>query len=218
MDSAYLLVIDDSPEHAQVINSYLRNAGLAVRVVNTSDFTELEGVLKEKSPFLILVGTHLPASIKISKIMQVADHYSIPVALQLNPEDTTNMEAAIATHPILIINAEENDQLMQVVKQHMSGGKSVRKYDDLSIKLEELSHRYDLLLDSARDSIAYIHEGLHIYANRAYLELLQVKALGDIEGLSLLDLMTADKGTDLKKLLRDMNRDIFPEGEEYEQP
>jgi len=100
---------------------------------------------------------------------------------------------------------------MQVVKQHMTGGKSAREYDHLSLKLEELRHRYDLLLDSARDSIAYIHEGLHIYANRAYLELLQVKSLQDVEGLSLLDLMTANDGADLKKLLRDMNQNIFSE-------
>ena len=211
MDSAYLLVIDDSPDHAQVITSFLRNAGVAVRVVSASNFNELEDVLKEKSPFLILIGTQLPASVKISQIMQVADQYSTPVALQAKPEGTTNVEAAIATHPSLIINAEEDDQLMQVVKQYMSGGKTAREYDNLSRQLEELHHRYDLLLDSARDSIAYVHEGLHIYANRAYLELLQVETLADIEGLSLLDLMTVDKGTDLKKLLRDMNQDIFPE-------
>ena len=211
MDSAYLLVIDNSPDHAQVITSFLRNAGVAVRVVSASNFNELEDVLKEKSPFLILIGAQLPASVKISQIMQVADQYSTPVALQVKPEDTTNVEAAIATHPSLIINAEEDDQLMQVVKQYMSGGKTAREYDNLSRQLEELHHRYDLLLDSARDSIAYVHEGLHIYANRAYLELLQVETLADIEGLSLLDLMTVDKGTDLKKLLRDMNQDIFPE-------
>jgi diguanylate cyclase (GGDEF)-like protein len=98
---------------------------------------------------------------------------------------------------------------MQVVKQHMSGGKTAREYNDLSHILEELRHRYDLLLDSARDSIAYIHEGLHVYANRAYLELLQAESLDDIEGTSLLDLMTPDNGVNLKKLLRDMNQDIF---------
>jgi len=211
MDSAYLLVIDNSPDHAQLINSFLRNAGIAVRVINASGLNELEEVLKEKSPFLILIGTQLPASVKIGQIMQVADQYSTTVVLQFTPEDTSNVEAATATHPLLVINAEENDQLMQVVKQHMSGGTTAREYDDLSLKLEELRHRYDLLLDSARDSIAYIHEGLHIYANRAYLELLQVKSREDIEGLSLLDLMTVNEGTDLKQLLRDMNQDIFPE-------
>lgn len=212
MDSAYLLVIDNSTDHAPVINSFLRNAGLAVRVINTSNYNALESALSEKAPFLILIGTQLPTSLKIAQIMQLADQYSTPIALQVNPENIANMEAAIALHPVLIVNSQENDQLLQVVKQHMSGRNTASECNKLSHKLEELQHRYDLILDSARDSIAYIHEGLHIYANRAYLDLLQVKTLGDIEGLSLLELMTPDKGADLKKLLRDMNQDIFPEG------
>ncbi len=211
MDSAYLLVIDNSTDHAQVINSFLRNAGMAVRVVSASSLHDLESVLKEKSPFLILIGTQLPAALKISQILQVADLYSTAVALQFAPEDTSIVESAVSTHPTLVINAEENDQLMRVVKQHMSGGKSAREYDDLGRKLEELRHRYDLLLDSSRDSIAYIHEGLHVYANRAYLELLQVNSLDEIEGLSLLDLVVTREGIDLKKLLRNMNQAVFPE-------
>jgi diguanylate cyclase (GGDEF)-like protein len=211
MDSAYLLVIDSSPDHAQLINSFLRNAGLAVRVVSASTLGDLENALKEKSPFLILIGTQLPTSLKISQIQQAADEHGTPVALQITPDDPKIIESAIATHPVLVINVEENDQLMQVVKHHMSGGKDAREYDELRLKLDELRHRYDLLLDSARDSIAYIHEGLHIYANRAYLELLAVKSLEEIEALSLLELMTSPEGTDLKKLLRDMNHGIFPE-------
>ena len=126
MHSAYLLVIDNSAEHAQVINSFLRNSGLAVRVVSASGLDEMEVVLNEKTPFLILLGRHLPASMKISQILQTADLHSTPVAMQVKPEDTANIEAAIATHPLLAINADENDQLMQVVKQHMSGGRTVR--------------------------------------------------------------------------------------------
>jgi diguanylate cyclase (GGDEF)-like protein len=211
MLSAHLLVIDSSPDHAQVINSFLRNSGVAVRVVSATGLDELEVVLNEKTPFLILIGRHLPTSMKISQILQAADQHSIPVAMQVKPEDMANIEAAIATHPLLIINAEENDQLMRVVKQHMSGGKTVREYEDLLEKQEELQHRYNLLLDSARDSIAYIHEGLHVYANRAYLDLLQVNTLDEIEGLSLLEFMTPAEGVDLKNILRDLNQAIFPE-------
>lgn len=211
MHSAYLLVIDNSPDHAQVINSFLRNSGVAVNVVSAADQNELEIVLQEKTPFMILLSTQLPASIKIGQVLQAAEHHSTPVIMQVKPEDSANIEAAIATHPLLIINAEENDQLMQVVKQHMSGGKTVREYDDLLQKQEELQHRYNLLLDSARDSIAYVHEGLHVYANRSYLDLLQVNKLDEIEGLSLLELMETEEGIDLKKLLRDMNQSIFPE-------
>ena len=135
MDSAYLLVIDDSPDHAQVLNSFLRNAGMAVTVVNATDFLELESVLKEKSPFLVLIGTQIPASLKISQILQLTDQYSASVAMQVKSEDIGNIETAIASHPMLVINAEENDHLMQVVKNHMSGGKTAREYDELSHKL-----------------------------------------------------------------------------------
>jgi diguanylate cyclase (GGDEF)-like protein len=211
MHSTYLLVIDDSPDHAQVINSYLRNSGVAVRVVSASNMDELEIVLKEKTPFLILLSRQLPAHMKISRILQVADQHSTPVAMQVKAEDSANIEAAIASHPILIINAEEDEQLMQVVRQYMSGGKTAREYDELLKKQEELHHRYNLLLDSARDSIAYVHEGLHVYANRSYLDLLQVKELDEIEGLSLLELMETEEGIDLKKLLRDMNQSVFPD-------
>ncbi len=211
MDSANLLIIDKSSDNAQLINSFLRNAGLSVQVISATNASELEQAIKEKSPFLILLGTELPQSMKMTQLLQVVDKYSTPIALQINAEISGIFEEAIASHPMMVINAEENDQLMQVVKQHISGGKSAREFSDQARKFEELQHRYDLLLDSARDSIAYIHEGLHIYANHAYLELLQVKTLAEVEGLSLLDLMTTENGTSLKKLLRDMNQDIFPE-------
>jgi CheY-like chemotaxis protein len=128
MDSAYLLVIDNSPDHAQVTSSFLRNAGLAVRVVSASNTNEMEDVLKEKSPFLIIVGTQIPPTIKIGQIMQLADQYSIPTAMQVEPADTAHIESAIAVHPLMIINAEEDDQLMHVVKQNMSGGRTAREF------------------------------------------------------------------------------------------
>ncbi len=211
MRSAYLLVVDSSPDHAQVINSFLRNAGVAVRVISASGLDELEIVLREKTPFLILLGRRLPHSMTISQVLQAADEQKIPLVMQVQAEDADNIEAAIASRPLLIINSESDEQLMQVVKQHLSGGKTLREYDALLQKQEELQHRYNLLLDSARDSIAYIHEGLHVYANRAYRDLLQVKTVDEIEGISLLELMTADAGVDLKKLLHDMNESDFPE-------
>lgn len=211
MDSPYLLVVDSSPDQAQLIKSFLRNAGLAVRVANASNPSEYKQILKEHSPFLILIGEHLPESLKISQALQIADKHSTPIALQFNSENNDVIEAALASHSVQVINGTENDQIMQLVQHHISGHKSVREQDGLQQKLDELQHRYDLLLDSARDSIAYIHEGFHIYANRAYMDLLQVQAMDEIEGISLLELMETGKDSDLKKLLRDMNQEVFPE-------
>ncbi len=79
-------------------------------------------------------------------------------------------------------------------------------------RLEEIESRYTLLLDSSSESIAYIHEGLHIYANRAYLELFGFESFEELEGMSMLDLLSSGKdGPDLKKVLKALARDEIPE-------
>ena len=211
MDSASLLVIDSSSEHAQTINSFLRNSGMPVHVTSVGNYSELEGSIREKPPILVVVGQQLPSALPIEQVLEVAERHSIPVALQLSADNSRIALEAVALSFLTIISAEDNLQLMKLVESYMSGGQSIRQFDDVSQKLEELQHRYDLLLDSARDSIAYIHEGLHIYANPAYLEMLQVSNLADIEGMSLLEFMSAGEGHDMKSILRDMSQDIFPE-------
>jgi PAS domain S-box-containing protein/diguanylate cyclase (GGDEF)-like protein len=78
--------------------------------------------------------------------------------------------------------------------------------------LEDIEDRYTLLLDSSSEAIAYIHEGLHIYANRAYLELFGFDAFDELEGLSMLDLLSSSEGrADLRSVLKALSKDELPE-------
>lgn len=94
---------------------------------------------------------------------------------------------------------------------------SIRARSDARLavrRLEEIEDRYTLLLDSSSEAIAYIHEGLHIYANRAYLELFEYESFEDLEGLSMLDLLSpSEEVPDLKKVLKALARDEIPDEE-----
>ncbi len=46
--------------------------------------------------------------------------------------------------------------------------------------LREAEKRCQLLLDSSVDAIAYVHDGMHIYANRAYSELFGYEDADDL--------------------------------------
>src|SRR5690625_6371495 len=80
--------------------------------------------------------------------------------------------------------------------------------------LEDIEDRYMLLLHSSSEAIAYLHEGLHIYANPAYLELFGFGGFDVLDGLSMLDLLSSgEKAIDLKQVLKDLNDDKLPEDE-----
>ena len=57
--------------------------------------------------------------------------------------------------------------------------------------MRETERRCDALIASSRDPIAYVHEGMHIRANDAYLEMFGYDHFEDIEGISLLDMVAA---------------------------
>ena len=209
MDSAYLLIIDHSPECAEEINSLLRNSGIDVHTLFASSTAEAEKIIKSKSILLLIYHASAPKSAPVSKILQLAEKYKLAAAVRFAPDDPAVLVEALTFHSCLAINSEDDSLLINLIRKLRENGQSAHDYADMKSKLDELQHRYNLLLDTSRESIAYIHQGLHVYANRAYLGLLQVENFAEIEADSLLEFMHGEHD-DLKTLFRRMNKGEFP--------
>jgi multidomain signaling protein FimX len=76
--------------------------------------------------------------------------------------------------------------------------------------LRESERRCEALLDSSRDPIAYVHEGMHVRANRAYLEMFGFDEFEDVEGMSILDMIAPDDAEDFKSLLKRLSKGEKP--------
>jgi diguanylate cyclase (GGDEF)-like protein len=209
MDSARLLVIDHSPECAEEINSLLRNSGIEIRTNFAQSIEEAETIINSSPPLLIVYNSTSPDSAPVTEILQLAERYGLDAAVRTSPGDPSTLIEALSFHSCHAINSEQDDQLIKMVTRKMEALKSGNEFSEIDLKLEELQSRYNLLLDSSRESIAYIHEGLHVYANRAYLQLLQAGDFNDIAAVSLLEIMQSENN-DLKKLLREINLGNYP--------
>ena len=80
-------------------------------------------------------------------------------------------------------------QLLGAVRTEWADLEARRSLRRLEAQVRETERRCDALIESSRDPIAYVHEGMHIRANRAYLEMFGFDSFDDIEGMSLLDLV-----------------------------
>jgi diguanylate cyclase (GGDEF)-like protein len=209
-DSNRLLVIDHSPEGAEEINSLLRNSGIIVRAIFAKTNGEAEKQIKSEAPFLIIYNAGAAKSVAVTKILQLADNYQITAGVRFSPSDPDILLEALNFYSCFAINEDENDHLIKLVSNLLLRSSSKLEFDGLQTRLDELQSRNELLLESSRESIAYIHEGFHAYANRAYLQLLQVESFQNIESVSLLEIMSSED-VDLKKLLRNLNNGEFPE-------
>jgi multidomain signaling protein FimX len=206
-----LLLIEDSVEEAEQLISMLRNGGIAVRPARAGNAVELEKELAAQTPDLLLVNLNAK-SLKLPEIT---------VAANRTGKDIAVIAVAANTNEDLIVGAFKDgaralalrnraDHVQSIVRREFESLNMRRSVRRLETFLRETERRCDSLLDSSRDPIAYVHEGMHVRANKAYLEMFGFEEFEEIQGMSILDMIAPDDADDFKSLLKKLSKGEKP--------
>ncbi len=203
-----LLVVDRSLNDADAYVSALRNAGIAVHPTRVGDDNELAEALTAKRPDLVLASC-TEGNADLDQILSILSASDVLAPLVILTDNLT---------PALLTRARESgirdiiekgiaEQLQFVISREFHDLLVRRSMLDLKTRLAETESRCNALMQSSRDAIAYVHEGMHISANPVYLSMFGFVAMDDLEGLSVLDLVDPGDHGKLKKILRSLGND-----------
>ncbi|GAA0705157.1 GGDEF/EAL domain-containing response regulator [Dokdonella soli] len=206
-----LLLIDDSVEDAEQFVSILRNGGIAVRPARASNEAELEAALEQQTPDLIVVDLTCK-ELKLPQIRDAAGRGGRDITLigcgRGVSEDAIVTAFRDGARALLLRDSHEHVQM--VVRREFEALTMRRSVRRLEASLRESERRCEALLDSSRDPIAFVHEGMHVRANKAYLEMFGYDEFEDVEGMSILDMIAAEDADDFKTLLKRLSKGEKP--------
>ncbi|WP_282259310.1 EAL domain-containing protein [Stenotrophomonas sp. PS02301] len=205
-----LLIVDDSGENAETIVSTLRNSGIAVRPTRPQHSEELAQALGTQPIDLVLVAA--AQSIPLLQVTQqiAASGKDIPMILLAESINETEWVEAGANGIRAIALRHRPEHLLAVVRNEWTDLHARRGLRRIEAQMRETERRCDALISSSRDPIAYIHEGMHIRANEAYLEMFGYENFDDVEGISLLDMVAPQHVDGFKQLLKSMSKGDAP--------
>lgn len=200
-----LMIVDDSGESAEAIVTTLRNSGIAVRPSRPQAVDELAAMLAGP---IDLVLTSRSQAIPMTALQQrvAASGKDIPVVLLADRVDENEWVEAAAHGIRAIALRQRPEHLLAVVRTEMTDLMARRGLRRIEAQMRETERRCDALIASSRDPIAYVHEGMHIRANDAYLEMFGFESFDDVEGISLLDMIAPQHVEDFKQLLKAMSK------------
>lgn len=202
-----ILFIESSVEDAELLINVLRNGGIAVRPARATNADEIRASLDEIVPDLVLMNPSTPG-IDIAAVMRQLDGSGRDLAL-IAVVDSLQDEAVadlIASGSRGVAMRKRPDQLLAVVQREFEALSTRRQVRRLETSLRETERRCDALLDSSRDAIAYVHEGMHVRVNQAYLEAFGFAEFDDIIGLPILDLIAGTHADEFKNTLRGLSK------------
>jgi multidomain signaling protein FimX len=198
-----ILFVESSLEEAEQIISLLRNTGIAVRPARATNVEQLQASVNELEPDIVMFDPAV-TTISLDETVKVLDAYGRDYSLLglVNAIDN-QVVADLFVHGARGVAARSQPkQLIAVLQREFESLQTRRQVRRLETALRESERRCDALLDSSTDAIAYVHEGMHVRANHAYLETFGYESFEDLLGLPVLDMIDAANADEFKSLLR----------------
>ena len=197
-----LLILEDSQNEAERLVSLFRNAGQATRVHRLTSSEDLADVLQQTWDLLISAprSENLEPSEAISAVRKQGK--DIPIIQLIEGNDAEAITEALMLGAQRALPQGEDEWLVLVASRELANLEDRRARRSAELALREAEKRCQLLLDSSVDAIAYVHDGMHIYANRAYLELFGYEDVEELEGMPMIDLIASCDQADFKSFLK----------------
>lgn len=197
-----LLILEDSQNEAERLVSLFRNAGRATRVHRITSSEDLTEILPQGWDLLIAApdAEALDPSEALGAIRRQAK--DIPFIQLVSGNDSDAVTEALALGAQDALPQGEDERLILVANRELANLEERRARRSAEVALREAEKRCQLLLDSSVDAITYVHDGMHIYANRAYVGLFGYEDAEELEGMPMIDLIAGCDQATFKDFLK----------------
>lgn len=210
---ARLLIVDDDAASQQYIHGLL-DSGNAVRTLFADTKAALKRTFKSETVGLVVLHLNKASTGLFKLVLRLARDQDprIPLLVLVDDQDAESALAAADAGVEGMASFGDERGIRRLLKYFIEHSTARGRSEKALQKLKEIESRYSLLLESSNEAVAYLHEGLHVYANPAYLKLFGYAQNEDMQGLSMLDLLTTgEKSVDLKHLHKALSHDEIPD-------
>jgi diguanylate cyclase (GGDEF)-like protein/PAS domain S-box-containing protein len=185
-----LLILNDSRAEAERLISMLHNAGRPTRAQHVESEEALIKLLQEQSWDLILgldVTQNVPPATAVKQIRRLAK--DVPMILLTDEEGAHAIVEGLKLGAADVVRLDEDQHLLQVINRELSNRESRAQQRLAERRYKEIERRNQQLLDSSRDAITFVQDGMFLYANQSFAELLGYKDRSDLECMPVIDMV-----------------------------
>lgn len=196
----------------ELLVNALRKAGYSVHAEAVAQDSALqEQLLQQRWDVLFLLpGDHSALLPRLSLLEELSlDLCCIALGTPLDPQGLPLAlpENCVAIAAVDLGSTEGSQQMLHLLHHELDGLLVRRQLRSTNMAMKELQERYQLLLQSASDAVAYLHEGLHVYANDAYVALFGLQSPEQLRQHGFLDLVDPQDVQQVRDFLRQCGKE-----------
>jgi len=200
----HLLIIEESKNDAESLANALRNNGHQIQFNHGTTLDDIEIALKNQHPDIVLCGsgTAIPPASEVTTLLG-RHELTVPVIVIAEEASESEMVAARKSGISSLISYDQPDHLPLVFSREVDLLRLQQQLNALNGALRGSESRCHALIENSSDAVAYIHEGMHVYANQPYMDLFAIENREEVEGTPILDMISETHRDSFKGFLKD---------------
>lgn len=199
-DIIRLIVIEESANEAEVIFRNLRKARYPIRPRYVEDDEDLQEALSDKQEWDLIISVPQVGDFTVAQVCEIVSKRDIPVIVLA--DDDNSLFDLLNAGATQVAPSDNEACLAIIVGRELKNLAKRRQHQQLEQLYQSTQKQNQTLLDSSRDAIAYVHDGVHIYANPSYLKMFEYNSMDDLEGFPIMDLVTTNNQAIFKDFMR----------------
>lgn len=206
-----LLVIDEEQLYAEHLIGLLSNYFDDINLGFWDEKAELVKGLRNSWDVLIFHRAYDMAFTDVVGIIQEMS-LDLPIIQLIGADEAPMVNEAglpelIEGDMIKTLQVGQDDKIVMAVCLQAAYVQSRRQLSNLRHILKESEQRANILIKNSKSAVAYIDQGMHIFANDPYLELFGYDSVDDIIGVPVVDLISGgDNVKGFKQFLRKFDK------------
>lgn len=202
-----LLIISQSQNNAEKINSILRAAGHAVRSSWVANLDDAESAIQSQKPALVLSFLKVPEA-PINDVIGLHQRLCPDAALIAIDQkmDETAAAAVIERGARDLVSMENEHRLAAVVSREAGYVNTARALVSAQTLVTEYQARFQDLLAESGNAIGYLQDGILTQASPSFAEMFGFSSPDDIEGFTVMDLFAKGDQQAVKDALVAVNK------------
>jgi multidomain signaling protein FimX len=193
-DTIRLLIINDTQAEVERLLSMLRNAGKTTRAQHVPSKEGLEKLLNDQA-WDLLIGLNNAKSCNIKEAIRSIKKLDkdVPVIIQADIADESERTIALidglkaGARDVVVL--DDDQHLLLVIDRELQSLDERRERRSTDRKFNATERRCQQLMDSSRNAIAYVEDGMFLYANRSFAEMFGYSDPDDTISIPIVDMI-----------------------------
>ncbi len=198
-----LLFVDDSPDEAELALTVLRKGGYLLKPQRVNDLAGLHAAIEKGGWDAVIAERTLPhfgVSVVLDSLKQAKLEVPVLILTRAVPDAEIAVLMRAGARDVILKN--QMARLLPALERELAVAAERAEHRVAVRALKEIQDKHRAVVDGAREAICYSHDGMHIDANKAYLDMFEYQSVAELEGVPVMNLIDKSEHARFKQCIR----------------